>query len=195
MSSVGEVTRFLHKLKDGDRDAARPLWEQYYHRLVATARDRLRGNRLAVADGDDVALSAFDSFCRRAEEGRFPRLNDRKDLWTLLVMIAERKAYDLIQHEKRQRRDYRRRGPLDAAGAEQVLGGEMDPAIAAQMADEFKRLLALLPDEQLRTIASLKLQAYTNQEIAQRIVCGVSSIERKLNIIRKHWQCELSPES
>ena len=34
-----------------------------------------------LADEEDVALSAFDSFCRGAEQGRFPRLDDRDDLW------------------------------------------------------------------------------------------------------------------
>src|SRR5262249_15219134 len=32
------------------------------------------------ADQEDVALSAFDSFYRAAEQGRFPRLHDRDDL-------------------------------------------------------------------------------------------------------------------
>ena len=35
----------------------------------------------APADEEDVALSAFDSLCRGAVEGRFPRLDDRNDLW------------------------------------------------------------------------------------------------------------------
>jgi len=51
-----------------------------------------------------VALSAFDSFCRGAEKGRFPRLEDRDDLWQLLFMITTRKAADLVQHERRQKR-------------------------------------------------------------------------------------------
>jgi serine/threonine protein kinase len=33
------------------------------------------------AANEDVALIAFDSVCRRAEEGRFPRLDDRDGLW------------------------------------------------------------------------------------------------------------------
>ena len=33
-----------------------------------------------------MALSAFDSFCRGAEQGRFPDLNNRNDLWGMLVL-------------------------------------------------------------------------------------------------------------
>jgi hypothetical protein len=57
-----------------------------------------------VADEEDVALSAFDSFCRGAEKGRFPRLQDCDDLWQLLFMITTRKAADLVEHERRQKR-------------------------------------------------------------------------------------------
>ena len=46
-----------------------------------------------------MALSAFDSFCRAAERGRFPQLNDRDDLWRLLVVIAERKAIDVVRRQ------------------------------------------------------------------------------------------------
>src|SRR5437879_3756504 len=34
-----------------------------------------------------LSISAFDSFCRAAAHGRFPRLLDRQDLWQLLVLI------------------------------------------------------------------------------------------------------------
>ena len=55
-----------------------------------------------------MALSAFDSFCRGAEQGRFPRLEDRDDLWQVLVMITARKVCDLKEHEGRRKRDWRR---------------------------------------------------------------------------------------
>ncbi|MBI1915085.1 MAG: hypothetical protein HYS12_10160 [Planctomycetes bacterium] len=80
MSSAGDVTRWLQQLKAGDHDAVQPLWERYFRRLVGLARDRLRKLPRRTADEEDVALSAFDSFCRRAEEGRFPRLDDRDGL-------------------------------------------------------------------------------------------------------------------
>src|SRR5947209_7211625 len=99
MAEEGSVTRWIDLLKDGDTAAARPLWEAYYRRLVTLARARLRGLPLRSADEEDVALSSFDSFCRGAEQGRFPRLEDRDDLWQLLVVITVRKAYDLARYE------------------------------------------------------------------------------------------------
>src|SRR5262249_42971590 len=104
MSSAGDVTLWLEQLQQGDRAAAQPLWERYFRRLVGLARAKLRQVKRRVADEEDVALSAFDSFCRSAEQGRFPRLGDRDDLWQVLVVITSRKAVDQIAHEKAARR-------------------------------------------------------------------------------------------
>ena len=51
-----------------------------------------------------MALSAFDSFCRGAEQGRFPDLNDRDNLWRLLVVFTTRKAARLVSEECAQKR-------------------------------------------------------------------------------------------
>ena len=190
MSSAGDVTHWLRQLKAGDRDAARPLWERYFRRLVGLARDRLRALPRAAADEEDVALSAFDSFCRNAERGRFPRLDDRDDLWQLLVLLATRKASDLAEREGRQRRDWRRTAPLDD-GAGDPPAAEPDPALAAELAEETGRLLGLLPDEQMRAIALRKLEGFTNEEIAGLLGCSLATVERRLALIRKHWEKEL----
>src|SRR5262249_60097000 len=85
MPSEGSVTRVLGQLQAGDRAAVEQLWQRYFHRLVRLARSRLPGAVRRVVDGEDVALSAFASFCRCAEQGRFPQLLDRDGLWRLLV--------------------------------------------------------------------------------------------------------------
>ena len=69
-SPAGSVTLWLGQLKAGDPAAARRLWESYFSRLVAVARRQLRSVPRAAKDEEDVALSAFDSFCRAAGEGQ-----------------------------------------------------------------------------------------------------------------------------
>ena len=69
LSPSHSITRCIDMLKRGDRAAAEALWDSYIHRLVALARARLGGMPRRAADEEDVALSAFDSFCRRAECG------------------------------------------------------------------------------------------------------------------------------
>src|SRR5262245_56227676 len=107
MSSSPDITLWFRQLQAGDREAAQKLWERYYRGLVTLARKKLGAMPRRAADEEDVALSAFDSFCRGAEEGRFPALEDRDDLWQVLVTITTRKAIDLVTHEGRDRRDWR----------------------------------------------------------------------------------------
>jgi DNA-directed RNA polymerase specialized sigma24 family protein len=193
MSSSGSVTAWIDQLRAGDRAAAQLLWQGYFHRLVALARRKLRGAPRGMADEEDVALSAFDSFCRGAEQGRFPQLSDRDDLWRLLFVITERKAIDLVNHEKAQKRgkgQVRHEGSvaLDSSAAfNNIAAREPTPEEAAQVAEHFRRLLDALGDETLRAVAIANMEGYTNKEIAQRINRSVPAVERKLNRIRKIW--------
>src|SRR5262245_35365581 len=104
MAADGSVTRWLDLVQAGDAGAAQQLWQRYFARLVALARQRIRHAPRAAADEEDVALSAFDSFCRNAERGRFPQLMDRDSLWRLLVVITARKAAHLVRDRGRQKR-------------------------------------------------------------------------------------------
>jgi hypothetical protein len=134
MSSPGSVSRWLVQLKAGDEDGAQALWQLYFQRLVAMARKKLQGRRLGLADQEDVALSAFNSFCRGAEQGRFPRLADREDLWQILIMLTARKAWALLQHQGRQKRGGGAQ-PADV-DVQQIIGAEPTPEFAVQVAHQ-----------------------------------------------------------
>ena len=110
----GSVTRWIGQLQAGDDAAAQGLWERYFRALVHLARARLRPPRGRRPTRRTWRSSAFDSFCAAAARGRFPRLADRDDLWRVLVTITARKAADLVQHERRQKRGGGR--VLDEAG-------------------------------------------------------------------------------
>ncbi|HEV2968488.1 MAG TPA: ECF-type sigma factor [Pirellulales bacterium] len=184
------VTRWIAELKEGEASAAQRLWEQYFHRLVGLARAKLTASPRRLADEEDVALSAFKSFCLGVADGRFPQLRDRDNLWPLLVVLTVRKAQDLVKHERRQKRGGGSpAGPLGSDGAEweAITSHEPTPEFAAMVAENCDRLLAML-DEPLRQIALLKLEAYTSAEIAARLDCGLRTIERRLELIRRTWQ-------
>jgi DNA-directed RNA polymerase specialized sigma24 family protein len=132
-----------------------------------------------------VALSAFDSFYRAAARGRFPRLEDRDDLWRLLVVLTARKALHLLRDEGRHKRGGGTAG--DAEDVEQVVGQEPTPEFAAQVAEECRRLLGLLDDDALRSVALWKMEGYTSEEIAERLGCAPRTVERKLRLIRRLW--------
>lgn len=191
MSSEGSITRWIGQLQAGNLDAAQPLWERYFRQLVSLARHKLHAARPQVADEEDVALSAFDSFCRGLKRGRFPDLQDRDNLWKLLVVLTARKACHLMRDELRQKRG----GGQKASGAddlEQVVAEEPSPDFAAEVAENCQRLLDLLGDEELRAIALSKMEGYTTEEIANQLECAPRTVERKLRLIRSLWEKESS---
>jgi DNA-directed RNA polymerase specialized sigma24 family protein len=195
MSTEGSVTRLIARIKAGDGEAAQHLWDSYFQKLIALARARLRGTARRAADEEDVVLSAFDSFFRRAGRGQFPRLNDRDDLWQLLFVLTVRKAIDLARREGRISRGTGRvRTLADLAGLEldEVIGSEPTPELASQTVDECRRLLAALGDESLQSVARWKMEGYSNAEVATRQGCIEKTIERKLRRIRQIWAEEVA---
>jgi DNA-directed RNA polymerase specialized sigma24 family protein len=193
MSAEGSVTRWIDQLQLGDAAAVQQLWQRYFSRLVGLARKKLANSPRRVADEEDVALSAFDSFCRNARQGRFPDLADREGLWRLLVVLTARKAGHLRRDQTRLKRGGA--GQIEAGAADrdlipEVLSREPDPAFAALAADQHRRLMSLLSDE-LRVVALLRLQGENVEEIAVRLGYVSRSIKRKLQRIRDLWEREV----
>jgi DNA-directed RNA polymerase specialized sigma24 family protein len=201
--SGGSISRWLVDLKAGDLDAAQPLWERYFDRLVRLARTRLRASRRPSGDADeeDAALSAFDSFCAGAAKGQFPRLDDREDLWRLLIVITARKVMAQTRRQKRQKRggglivadsDLVAGNPSDddAGLLEQVIGKEPTPELAAMVAEEYERRLEALGDDSLRHVALWRMEGLTGDEIADRLGCARRTVARRLDLIRRIWSEE-----
>jgi len=198
--SHGSITHWLGALKAGDLAAAQPLWERYFQRLVRLARQKLRAGRRGGADSDaeDAALSVFDSFCDDAARGRFPQLDDRDDLWRLLVTITTHKVTDHVRRHGRQKRGGGRildEAALDGpgpggrpAGLDAIVGSEPTPSFAAMVAEQYSRLLDSLGDETLRRIALLKMEGYTLDEIAAQLGCARRTVVNKLQLIRMRWE-------
>ena len=209
MSSAGSVTHWLNQLQAGDQDAAQKLWERYFRRLVGLARKKLQEMPRRAADEEDVALSAFATFCQRAEDGQFAQLSDRDGLWRLLVVITARKALRLVGDERRQKRggpglavensnsnrDSLPSGPAFpeiVLGLEDLISREPTPDFAAQVAEEFQRLLDLLGNPELATLAIWKMEGYTTNEIAAKAGCVPRTVERRLRLIRRKWETEIA---
>ena len=200
---MGSVTLWIGNLKAGDRAAAQPLWERYFGNLIRLAHAKLRALPRTMSDEEDVALSAFDSFCDATARGRFPQLEDRDDLWRVLVTLTARKAADLREREHRQKRgggQVRTEADLTVRASEeiggilaQVAAPEPTPEFAAMMAEEFRRRLDGLRDEGLRRVALLKMEGYSSEEIAERESIARRTVARKLELIRKAWQEEGAP--
>jgi len=205
------VTRWIDQLKTGDALAAQRLWEVYFQRMVGLARRKLEGAARVVADEEDVALSAFKSFCLGAQEGRFTQLLDSENLWPLLMAITANKSVDLIRGQNRQKRggtgrpDNTQEAP-STSGEEpggqrnakpqpvslsELISREPTPEFAAELSDQLHSLLLRLDatgDPDLKQIALLKLEGYKTNEIASKIGCVGRSVERKTQLIARIWE-------
>lgn len=199
VGTENSITRWIREIKEGDLDgAAEALWREYFTKLVRYARQKLEGHPRRVADEEDVALSAFKSFCLAAQKGRFPDLADRDGLWRLLLRMTARKAVDLIRYQARQKRKVVGESEIVKADSDspdqaiaQVIGDAPTPEFSAMVSEECGRLLELLDDPELKTIALAKMEGHTNPEIAAKLDCAVRTVERQLQLIRKKWQAEL----
>lgn len=194
MNSDPNTSCWIGELRQGDPQAAQRLWERYFERLVRFAEQRLPLRLRRAADDEDIALSAFKSFCRGIEAGRYPQLADGDDLWRVLVTITARKAIHLVRRAHRQKRGgpaaTEELPPIDLA---EVVGPEPTPEFSLQVAEELASRLAELNDETLRSVAVWKMEGYTNQEIAARLDCTLRTVERKLQLIRQLWDDNADP--
>jgi DNA-directed RNA polymerase specialized sigma24 family protein len=202
MSSNGSVTHWLDDIRRGNSAAAEALWQRYFPELVRLAREKLGDVPRGAADEEDVALSAMDSFFDAAQQGRFPDLADRHDLWRLLLQMTARKVVDLKRRETRQRRGGGRvrhesaisetRLESDSGALARIVGDTPTPEFAAMMAEECRRLIEML-DANLQALALAKLQGYENREIAAQSDCSVRTVERRLHLIRRKWKKDQVP--
>jgi DNA-directed RNA polymerase specialized sigma24 family protein len=204
MSVTDPVTVWLRQLQAGEALAVQKLWECYFPRMVRQARRQLRHVPRRVADEEDVALEAFHSFCRAARAGRYPDLQDRDSLWRLLISLTINKSINLVIHAERDKRSWRRTSLFSELEPDDPRSGitalatlfrsrQPDPAFTALVVDRLQWLLLQLKDEQLREIALLKLEGRTHPEIALQLGIALSTVERRVRLIRRrleHHLCE-----
>lgn len=185
----GSVTHWIERLKEGSASVAEQgLWDRYFTRLAALARRKLADLPPHVRDEEDLALTVLSTFFLRAKSGCFPQLHDRTDLWQLLAKITVRKAIDRRREARAQKRGS---GHVQGeARFEESLRDfatkEPTPEMLAAINEEYQRLMGVL-DNELRPVARMKLEGYTNAEIAEKLGCVERTVERKLEHIRQTW--------
>lgn len=185
----GSITHWIERVKAGSEGTAeQELWDRYFSRLVALARSKLADLPPSARDEEDLALSAMNSFFMRAERGCFSRLHDRSDLWQLLAKITVRKTIDRRRNARAEKRGDGQ-GPDDCCSEESlrnIAGNGPTPDMLAAINEECQRLMNSL-DEGLRPVAHMKLEGYTNREIAEALGRVERTVERKLDRIRQTW--------
>ena len=186
------VSDWISSLKRGNPAATQKIWERYYQQLVQVANRRLRDLPQRAADKEDVAQEAFANFFRAIEQNRFPKLDDRNDLWHVLLAIVDRRAKDRMRHDfaaKRGSGDVKGESAVAAGSSEfgihEVEGRIPEPETVDGLIDLLRTNWRVFDDATLCQIAVDKLQGYENREISDRCQISLRGVERKLNLIRR----------
>jgi DNA-directed RNA polymerase specialized sigma24 family protein len=199
----GSVTAWIDAHRIGETTDARVVWDRYFARLAGLARVLIRRTKrpAVVADEEDAALEAIDSFCGRLRNGRFPGVAGRHDLSRVLRHITKCKVWALVQREQREKRGGGR--VLEEAdlplsdesprGLDEVAGPGPTPGSALMHAEESRRLLDMLEDETLRQIAVWSLEGRSTNEIARRMGRSETLVRLKLEKIRRAWENIVQP--
>ncbi len=188
---AGSITRLIPAIHEGDACAIGELWQRYVSRVEGIVRPFVRGLAPGAGNEEDVAQSAFRAFFSAAANSEAVQLESRDELWRLLVTISRRKATDRVRHELRDRRggEALRR----SEGLENVTAETASPSEITELQDLLDHLLLALEsvgDNKLKTIALMRLEGLTTQEIAVQLDCTVRTIQRKLHILERLWTSE-----
>jgi RNA polymerase sigma factor (sigma-70 family) len=197
LSSDDPVTLWIDELRHADDAAARKLWNHFVTRLYELGRKKLRPEMRRVYDEEDAAQSAFHSVCAGIVAGRFPDLGDRGNLWHLLLVITARKVAHRLRHDRRQRRDTHRNlsdsifslsgKDLRHASVDRAVSREPTPEFAAEFVETCALLFQTLDDSTLQQVVTLRMEGCTDAEIADRLKCSRRTVQRRLEVIRRHW--------
>jgi RNA polymerase sigma factor (sigma-70 family) len=198
--SVGSVTCCLINYQEGDREAMALILQRYFERLVRLARKRLQasGGRLSAAtDEEDIAQSVLVRLADGLDKGRFPRLEDRSDLWRILIHLTGQRVIDKLRHDRTASRGggrLRTEAELlaasdsgDQALLDRLVGDEPSPEVTAVLAEESRLRLDSLRDPKLVLIARRTLEGFSTREIAAELGCAQRTVQNKLDLIRSRW--------
>ena len=188
----GSVTVWLEDLKTGNNQASQLLWGRYVQQLARLACRKLGSNRKTVFDEEDIVVSVFNKFLVGTEHGRFPRLDDRNDLWQILLVLTEHKTIDFLRKMNAVKRGGDAVEQLDSFSF--VVGNEPTPDVVIQSKELLEVLLNELDNDADKAIAIGKLEGKTIAEISDELQISRRSIDRKLQLIRRRWAAKLEQE-
>ena len=182
--------QMIDGLRSGDDAAYEKFWNELGGLLQNVAEKQL-GNRLKQRVGsDDIVQSACRTFFRRVSGGQFD-LPDSEALWRLMCSITLNKARRASRDHLRKKRGMDREvhlssGDNDSNRELEPGSTESEPLDAACVADQMTGLLEGLSDRHCRVL-DLKLQQYTNDEIAEKLSCSERSVRRIISQLKDRW--------
>ncbi len=187
MSEQLSFSDLMDRLRGGDDEATRAVFNRFAARLIQVARNRLDPLVRQKLDPEDIIQSVFRSFFgREADPGTGPSSWD--SLWGLLTVITLRKCGRWTDYFQAARRDVHReisfRGAHDTALPWEALGREPLPEDAVILTELVEQLMRGLESHE-RLMVQLSLQGYTIEEISVQVGYTRRTVQRLLKRVRE----------
>lgn len=191
---IGSVSYWLKELKTGDSLAVEAIWHRYYQRVVELASRKMKVNPDRAVDGEDIAQLAMHRFCTNATLGCYPNLDDREQLWDLLVVFTLNRIRKHLRACNRLKRSGQHSQVFEFSQLEvlQDLQTPEAPTIMADMVDAWlNRLDQEDPSGQLKQIAIWSMDGISGSDIARILKKRKSFVLHQIRLIRLLWEeCE-----
>ena len=200
--SENSITRILTSTQAVDEAGAEAIWNEFLPRLLAVIESRLRDMPKRVVDRDDIAQNAMHSLFKGLQGQQFESVSNCDELWRLLVTITVRK----VNRQRRRSLAAKRGGGKvrgesvfenenNAYGINQILDANSLPQSAEEILQTYREMLPTITDEASVQTLLLRMEGYSNAEIADRLKCSVSRVEQRMAKIRRTWIAEGETEA
>ena len=181
--SVAPSAGLIERARAGDQQAWQELFEECYPKIVRVIRRRISRPLRSLYDSTDIANEVMKSLAVKFDQIDFTSIDG---LRAYLIRAAERKVVDGYRHGHAMKRDINRTRatfPGDDLGQYEV--PDAGPS-ASQVAVASEREENLLRDHEGdgRSVIELKMQGFTNHEVAQTLGWHIRKIERFLERLR-----------
>ncbi len=185
MSDSLDDRALLELCRAGNETAARQIFDRYVERLLALARRRISQRLAGRVDPEDCVQSALRTFFHRAKEGKFV-ITEQDDVAKLLMRITVHKTLRQVAFHQADKRDA---GAELGQGAhaqkrwEQLLDEEPTAEHAVAFMDQLETFFNHLRPQE-RQILELRLQGFSNDDIAEKLGIYDRKIRRVFERIR-----------
>jgi RNA polymerase sigma factor (sigma-70 family) len=175
----------VQRWQAGDEDAAAQLFDRYQGKLIPLVASHLNEKLKPRLEADELVQSILKSAFRVTREGQ-TQFTDDTGFWKWLVTVALNKVFKRIERETAAKRDPQRE--VRSQGRDVFLADCLSQrpttAQVVEVADLMEHILKRLDDDQTQALM-LKLEGYTQKEIAAKLNVSEKTIQRRSEKIRE----------
>lgn len=190
---LSELSDCLDRVRNGETDAIALLYSRFLDRSVRLAKSQLNVGEDHLIDDEQAAMSALESLIVRVRSGNYAEIKDHVTLWKLLARIIHRK---LIKYRRSMYGPKRspslpmlRMSPNDGDSTANakipVATNEPSPLSAMIASDTLNQILDSLKEPEARTVLLLRLEGYSEAEIAEKLKHSRNWVNRRTQTIRR----------